>query len=106
MQSIEGWTSITTGNFDLNRPRGWRLLPDCGSTFWQSLADWIMSIATVALVVYSYVTIQDGKKNRSKDTIEKKLEGQLQMPSIVQTVLVAGPAYRGSFGRMLKVPTK
>ena len=34
----------------------------------------IMTAATVALARYAYVTIEEGKKDRRKDTIEKQLE--------------------------------
>ena len=55
----------------------------------QSLTDWLttvllpwvtlfstilMTIVTVALARYAYVTIEEGKKNRRKDTIESMLE--------------------------------
>lgn len=50
------------------------MLPDYGSALWQSLAEWVIAIATVVLVVYSYLMIKEGKKNRRKDTIEKELE--------------------------------
>jgi hypothetical protein len=45
-----------------------------GWTTAATLPDWIMAVATVTLVAYSYVTIEEGKKNRRKDTIEKMLE--------------------------------
>jgi uncharacterized protein YggT (Ycf19 family) len=55
----------------------------------QSLTDWItivllpwvallstivMTIVTLVLARYAYVTIEEGKKNRRKDTIERMLE--------------------------------
>ena len=40
----------------------------------QALPNWVMVGATLALAYYAYVTIEEGKKNRRKDTIEKKLE--------------------------------
>lgn len=45
------------------------------------VTDWItaistiaMTIATVVLAIYAYLTVEEGKKNRRKDTIEKMLE--------------------------------
>lgn len=33
-----------------------------------------MTVATIVLAVYAYLTIQEGKKDRRKDTIERMLE--------------------------------
>jgi len=33
-----------------------------------------MAVATIALVIYSYVTIREGKRNRRKDLVQRTLE--------------------------------
>ena len=40
----------------------------------ESVPNWMMALTSIALVIYAAMTVEEGKKNRRKDTVEKMLE--------------------------------